>query len=144
VDDLAGQTVCVAEQTTYLDWIGGTLTLPEEAGDLAEVPEGMEATTLPTDIDCAEAWRSGRTEDFQGWLTALPTAQGAIDEGYPVELVGDPVFFEPLAVAFDRSVENNDSLVQAVDDIIGEMHEDGTLTSFSEEWYDGADLTTQD
>ena len=144
LDDLAGEVVCVGEQTTYLDWIQGSLTLPEEAGELAEVPEGMEATTLPTDIDCAEAWRSGRTEDFQGWLTALPTAQGAIDEDYPVALVGDPVFFEPLAVAFDASVENNDSLVQAVDDIIGEMHEDGTLTSFSETWYDGADLTTQE
>lgn len=144
LEDLAGEAVCVGEATTYLFWIDGSLTLPEEAGDIAEVPEGMEATTLPTDIDCAEAWRSGRTEDFQGWLTALPTAQGAIDEGYPVKLVGDPVFFEPLAVAFDKSVEDNDSLVEAVDQIIGEMHDDGTLTSLSEDWYGGQDLTTQE
>lgn len=144
LDDLAGQTVCVGAATTYLLWIEGELTLPEEAGEVAEVPEGMQATTLPTDIDCAEAWRSGRTEDFQGWLTALPTAQGAIDEGYPVKLVGDPVFYEPLAVAFDASVEDNDSLVEAVDAIIGEMHADGTLTALSEEWYDGVDLTRQE
>lgn len=144
LDDLAGETVCVGEQTTYLDWIEGSLILPEEAGELAEVPEGMEATTLPTDIDCAEAWRSGRTEEFQGWLTALPTAQGAIDEDYPVKLVGDPVFFEPLAVAFDRSADNVEPLVEAVDQIIGEMHEDGTLTALSEDWYGGQDLTTQE
>lgn len=144
LEDLAGETVCAGESTTYVFWIEGTLNLPDEAGDIAEVPEGMEATTLPTDIDCAEAWRSGRTEDFQGWLTALPTAQGAIDEGYPVKLVGDPVFYEPLAVAFDASAENNDSLVEAVDAIIGEMHEDGTLTALSEEWYGGVDLTTQE
>lgn len=144
VDDLAGQTVCAGESTTYLFWMQGTLSLPDEAGDVTDVPEGMEATTLQTDIDCAEAWRSGRTEDFQGWLTALPTAQGAIDEDYPVKLVGEPVFYEPLAVAFDRSAENVDPLVEAVDQIISEMHEDGTLTQLSGEWYEGEDLTTQE
>lgn len=144
LDGLAGETVCAGESTTYVFWIEGTLSLPPEAGDIADVPDGMTSTTFPTDLDCAEAWRSGRTDDFAGWLTALPTAQGAIDEGYPVTLVGDPVFFEPLAVAFDKSVENNDSLVAAVDAIIGDMHDDGTLTSFSETWYDGVDLTTQE
>lgn len=141
VEDLAGQTVCVGESTTYLFWIEGTLNLPEGSGEIAEVPEGMDATTLPTDIDCAEAWRSGRTDEFQGWLTALPTAQGAIDEGYPVRLVGEPVFYEPLAVAFDKSVEDNDSLVAAVDQIVGDMHADGTLSDLSDQWYDGIDYS---
>ena len=141
VEDLAGQTVCVGESTTYLFWIDGTLSLPEGSGEIAEVPEGMEATTLPTDIDCAEAWRSGRTDEFQGWLTALPTAQGAIDEDYPVRLVGEPVFYEPLAVAFDGSVEDNDSLVAAVDQIVGDMHADGTLSDLSDQWYEGIDYT---
>ena len=141
VEDLAGQTVCVGESTTYLFWIDGTLSLPEGSGEIAAVPEGMEATTLPTDIDCAEAWRSGRTDEFQGWLTALPTAQGAVDEGYPVRLVGEPVFFEPLAVAFDKSVEDNDSLVEAVDQIIGDMHADGTLSEMSDQWYEGIDYS---
>jgi ABC-type amino acid transport substrate-binding protein len=141
VEDLAGQTVCVGESTTYLFWIDGTLSLPEGSGEIAEVPEGMEATTLPTDIDCAEAWRSGRTDEFQGWLTALPTAQGAIDEDYPVRLVGDPVFYEPLAVAFDGSVDDNDSLVAAVDQVVGDMHADGTLSDLSDQWYEGIDYT---
>ena len=144
LEDLAGETVCVGESTTYLFWIEGTLTLPESAGEVAEVPEGMQATTLPTDIDCAEAWRSGRTDEFTGWLTALPTAQGAIDDGYPVKLVGDPVFYEPLAVGFDKAVEDNDSLVTSVDAIVGQMHADGTLTELSEKWYEGTDLTRQE
>jgi polar amino acid transport system substrate-binding protein len=143
VEDFAGTTICVGEATTYLDWIEGNLTLPEEAGEVADPPEGAEATTLPTDLDCAESWRSGRT-DFEGWLSSITTVQSAIDEGYPVRAVGDPVFFEPLAVAFDAAVEDNDSLVEEVDRIIGEMHEDGTLTAMSEEWYGGEDLTTQD
>jgi ABC-type amino acid transport substrate-binding protein len=144
LDDLAGETVCVGEATTYLDWIEGSLTLPESAGEVADVPEGMEATTLTTDIDCAAAWQAGRTDEFAGWLTALPTAQLAIDDGFPVKLVGDPVFYEPLAVGFDKAVEDNDSLVAAVDAIIGQMHADGTLTELSEKWYEGTDLTTQE
>jgi polar amino acid transport system substrate-binding protein len=143
LEDLAGATVCVGESTTYLFWIEGTLSLPESAGEQAEVPEGMEATTLPTDVDCAESWRSGR-QDFEGFLTALPTAVGLIEEDYPIKLVGDPVFFEPLAVAFDKAVEDNDSLVQRVNEIIGEMHEDGTLSELSEKWYDGLDYTVQE
>jgi ABC-type amino acid transport substrate-binding protein len=144
LDDLAGETVCVGEATTYLFWIDGTLSLPESAGEIAEPPEGIEATTLPTDIDCAEAWQSGRTDEFTGWLTALPTAQGAINEGYPVKLVGDPVFYEPLAVAFDKAVEDNDSLVAAVDAILGQMHADGTLSELSDTWYEGIDYTVQE
>ena len=145
LDDLAGQVACVGESTTYLFWIEGTLSLPDSAGEIADVPEGLTSTTFPTDIDCAEAWRSGRTDDFQGWLTALPTAQGAIDSGdYPIRLVGDPVFYEPLAVAFDKAVEDNDSLVEAVDAIVVKMHEDGTLTGLSETWYEGLDYTTQE
>ena len=30
----------------------------------------------------------------------------------------------------------------AVDDIVGEMHDDGTLTELSKKWYDGVDLTS--
>jgi polar amino acid transport system substrate-binding protein len=133
IDGFAGKTVCVAETTTYLEWVNGTLKLPESAGDI---------TPLPTDINCAEAWKAGRN-DADGWVSASETVQDAIAKGFPVVAVGDPVFFEPLGVAFDKSVKDNDSLVKAVDDIIGKMHEDGTLTKLSEKWYDGRDLTTQ-
>jgi polar amino acid transport system substrate-binding protein len=144
LEDLAGQTVCVGESTTYLFWIEGTLSLPDSAGDVADVPEGLVSTTFPTDVDCAESWRSGRT-DFQGFLTALPTAQGLIDSGdYAIRLVGDPVFYEPLAVAFDKSVDDNDSLVERVNAIVNEMHEDGTLTELSEKWYEGLDYSSQE
>lgn len=143
IEDFSGTTICVAEATTYLDWIEGSLTLPEDAGEVTEPPADITATTLPTDINCAEAWQAGRSE-FQGWISSITTVDAAIEEGYPVTAVGDPIFFEPLAVAFDKAVEDNDSLVEAVDQIIGEMHDDGTLTSLSEEWYGGIDLTKQD
>ena len=36
-------------------------------------------------------------------ITSVTTAQGYIDAGNPVKIVGDPVFYEPLSVGFDKS-----------------------------------------
>jgi polar amino acid transport system substrate-binding protein len=141
IADLAGKTACVGEATTYLDWIQGSLTLPAEAGDVATPPTGLKATTLPTDIDCADSWASGRT-DFEAWISSITTVEGAIDANYAIRKVGDPIFFEPLGVCFDKSVQDRASLVDAVNKIVQDMHDDGTLTAMSKKWYKGIDLTT--
>lgn len=139
VDDLAGKTICMGEGTTYLDWFNGDLDFGTATPDTVP-PEGSVATTLPTDRNCAESWAAGR-QDFDGWLSSSTTVQQAIDEGLPVVAVGEPVYYEPLAAAFDRNVEDNDSLVAAIDAIIGEMHADGTLSAMSQTWF-GLDLST--
>jgi polar amino acid transport system substrate-binding protein len=105
-----------------------------------DLPDGAEATTLPTDANCGEAIASGR-EEFDLWMSAAQTIQEGIDAGVPVVMIGDPYFGEPLAVAIDKSGAPHDALLYEIDRIIGEMHDDGTLTSLSEQWYDGLDLT---
>jgi polar amino acid transport system substrate-binding protein len=55
--------------------------------------------------------------------------------------LGEPLYYEPLSVAIDKSSElDQASLVAAVSDIIEEMHADGTLSELSMTWY-GEDLT---
>nr|MBA2556678.1 transporter substrate-binding domain-containing protein [Chloroflexota bacterium] len=139
LEELAGETICMGEGTTYLDWLEGNLVLGDGSTP-AEPPEGAVASTLPTDANCAEAIQAGRTE-FAAWLSSSTTIQQAIDAGIPIVAVGDPVFFEPLAVAVDRSGPPHEELLAELDRIVGEMHEDGTLTELSEKWYDGLDLT---
>jgi polar amino acid transport system substrate-binding protein len=141
IADFAGKTACVGAATTYLDWIEGSLTLTAEAGEVSDPPAGLVSTTLPTDIDCADAWASGRTE-FEGWISSITTVEGAIADDYAIRKVGDPIFFEPLAVCFDKAAEDGASLVDAVNQIVQDMHADGTLTAMSEKWYNGIDLTT--
>jgi polar amino acid transport system substrate-binding protein len=136
---LAGKVICVGEATTYLDWLGGTLDFGTESPQ-TEPPAGATATTLGTDRDCAVAWEA--RDDFDGWLSSLTTVQDAIDDGLPVEAIGDPVFYEPLAVAFDKSAPDHDALVAAVDQIVADMHADGTLSALSNEWF-GADYTVR-
>ena len=82
----------------------------------------------------------------RGWtrcITSLTTAQGYIDAGNPVKIVGDPVFYEPLAVAIDKSSDRRrtPACPRRSTHIVGEMHDDGTLTEMSKKWYDGMDLT---
>jgi ABC-type transport system substrate-binding protein len=62
--------------------------------------------------------------------------------GSDVVKVGGPVFVENLAAAFDKNNPLDDtSLVAKVSEVVDAMHADGTLTSLSEKWFDGTDLT---
>lgn len=140
LDGLAGKVICVGASTTYLDWINGTLDFGTESPQTTP-PEGSTATTLTTDRDCPVAWQAGR-HDFEAWLTSSTTVEGAIADGLPVKAVGDPVFFEPLAVAFDKSAPTHSALVDAVNQIVADMHADGTLSTLSTNWL-GVDLTVK-
>lgn len=140
LDGLAGKVICVGQGTTYLQWLDGTLDFGTE-NPQTKPPAGSTATTLPSDRNCAEAWQSGR-HDFDGWLSSSTTVEGAIKEGLPVVKIGDPVFNEPLAVAFDKSGADPTSMVAEVNKILDAMHSDGTLKAMSEKWF-GEDLTTK-
>lgn len=138
LEGLAGEVICTGEQTTYQFWLEGTLTLIG-APEPAEPPEGATVTTFSTDTECADAIASGR-EDFTGWLTSITTAEAAIAEGAEFVKVGEPVFYEPLAVATDKSAAEHTALMTELNRIIQEMHDDGSLTAASEEWF-GVDYT---
>jgi polar amino acid transport system substrate-binding protein len=104
-----------------------------------ELPSGAEVTTLPTDANCAEAIGAGR-EEFALWMSSETTVDEAIATDIPMVKIGEPAFIENLSVAIDKAGPAHDALLFEIDRIIGEMHEDGTLTDLSEEWFD-ADLT---
>lgn len=140
IDDLAGEKACVGEDTTYLYWIEGTLDLGDPGIIVRDAPEGMTAHTLETDANCAEAMRAGQTEVGKVFITAEAVIDEAIAADTPIAKLGEPIFFESLSVAFDKNGPEHAALLTVVDDIIGEMHEDGTLTALSMKWY-GKDLT---
>ena len=80
-------------------------------------PAGVTATTLPTDANCAEAWQAGRYE-FDGLAELVDDGPGRHRLGHPDHTVGDPVFFEPLAVAIDKSGPAHSQLLTALDQIV--------------------------
>ena len=74
-------------------------------------------------------------------MSSETTVDEAIASEIPMVKIGEPVFTENLAVAIDKAGPAHEALLFEIDRIIGEMHEDGTLTALSEEWFEGADLT---
>ncbi|MFC2065087.1 transporter substrate-binding domain-containing protein [Chloroflexota bacterium] len=140
LDDLAGQTICVATATTYELWLEGTLGVPPEQ-IYFQPPAGMTVVTLATDQECPQALEAGRT-DFVAYITSGTVIDANIAAGMDMVKVGKSVFSENLAVAIDKAhTLPIDTLLKAVDDIVIAMHADGTLSNLSVKWFDGFDLT---
>jgi polar amino acid transport system substrate-binding protein len=109
--------------------------------DLAfEVPDGVEAITRPTDANCIEDIQAGRTE-FDLLITSGTVIDAAIADDQPIVKIGEPIYTENLSVALDLAGPEHAALLYEIDQIIQGMHEDGTLTSLSEQWFEGEDLT---
>jgi polar amino acid transport system substrate-binding protein len=135
--DLDGQTIGVCGGCTYDSYLQGNLEIPGESFEF--VIDDAEIVTTDTDTTAVEQLVQGRVAAV---MTSATVAQGAIDAGLPVKIVGDPLFYEPLAAAIDASAElNTDSFVARVSEIIEGMHEDGSLSELSNQWF-GLDLTT--
>jgi len=141
--DLAGKKLCAGTSTTYESWINNDMTalgLPESSV-YAKPPAGVQAVTVETDQECAQALAAGR-KDFDGYVTSGTVVDANMAAGMPVVKLGNPVYSEDLAAAVDKSSsKSTDSLLAAVDKSITAMHSDGTLTSLSNTWFK-ADLTT--
>ena len=74
-------------------------------------------------------------------LAGTEMAENAIKSGLHLRILGDPVLYTEMALAFDRtSLVDSKSLVDAVNAIIADMHKDGTLTGLSKKFF-GRDLT---
>lgn len=137
-NDLDGKKIGVCAGCTYDQFLTKTLAIDGYTFDF--IVDDAEVAGYDTDTTALQDLANGRVDAV---ITSVTTAQGYIDAGNPVKIVGDPVFYEPLSVGFDKSADpSSESLYEVVDGIVADMHEDGTLTSLSEEWY-GLDLTTQ-
>ncbi len=137
--DLDGKKIGVCGGCTYDQYLQKTLAIKGYTFDF--VIDDAEISGYDTDTTALQDLANGRLDAV---ITSSTTAQGYIDAGNPVKIVGDPVFYEPLSVGFDKSSDpSSESLYEAVNGIVKDMHADGTLTALSEKWYDGQDLTTQ-
>ena len=139
MDGFAGKVICAGAATTYLDWLQGKKLDFGTLSPTTSPPAGITTKQLKTDAECPQTWQAGRN-DFQGWLSSSTTVDGAIAAGLPVVKVGDPVYFEPLAVAVDKKGPDDTDFVARLKTIIDAMHTDGTLTALSQKWFK-ADLT---
>ncbi len=138
VADLNGKTIGACGGCTYEWYLLKNLAIDAEGAPPFEyrVTAG-DLRTYETDINGLDDLKLGDGVRLDAVLSALPTIREAIKNGYPLKVVAEPVFFEPLSVAIDKG---DAALGAKLAKIIEAMHADGTLTKLSMKWY-GEDLT---
>jgi polar amino acid transport system substrate-binding protein len=138
--DLDGKKIGTCGSCTYESYLNASLVIPGETIDFAI--KNPVIKTYDTDSTALEDLALGDGVRLDAVLTAQPTGQSAIDAGRPIRQLGDPVFFEYLAPAFDReSTLSPISFIAKVSEIIAGLHKDGTMAKLSQTWYK-IDLTT--
>lgn len=134
-----GKTFCVGTATTYEQWLTGTLEIVDP--NIQPAPTAPDITALPTDNECIQAVQAGRTYD--AIVANSNGLQDAVAKGAPIRILeGPPIFTVSVAFALDKSGPNTTALKVILDQIVTEMHADGTLKGFSEEWLK-QDVTTK-
>ena len=141
--DLTGKTVCVGVSTTYQDYVQGNLVLGSTAPPFDFQIKDAKLQTYDTDTDALDNLALGDGVRCDAAISAQQTIQAFIDEGGAIKIVGDPLYYEPLSIAFDQNAPTDaQSLSEAVSQIVDDMHADGTLSELSKKWYGGVDWTT--
>ena len=134
-----GKTFCVGTATTYEQWLTGTLEIVDP--NIVTAPTDPQITALPTDNECIQAVQAGRTYD--AIVANSNGLQDAVDKGAPIRILeGPPIFTVSVAFALDKSGPDTAAIKAILDEIVTEMHADGTLKGFSEEWLK-QDVTTK-
>jgi polar amino acid transport system substrate-binding protein len=143
--DLDGKKVGVCGACTYDLYLQNKLQIAQDAsGEPETIPSAItdpDIKTYDTDSTAIQDLALGDGRRLDAVISALPTLEGAIKAGTPIKIVGNDLFYEPLAVAVDRSSQlDPTSLVERISEIVDEMKEDGTLEELSAKWY-GTNLT---
>ncbi|KAB7615833.1 transporter substrate-binding domain-containing protein [Amylibacter sp. SFDW26] len=139
VSDLDGKNVGASTASTFDLYLRKDLTIDAEgtpAFDYKITPGAIKSYKDGT--AAMDDLRLGDGVRIDGMVGSLPAILAGIENNYPLRVLGDPVFYEPLSLAIDKGdTEFNDKLAG----IVQEMRADGTLKTLSEKWY-GIDYTT--
>jgi polar amino acid transport system substrate-binding protein len=136
--DLAGKHIGVGTETTYDRYLNKDLEL---VGVKIEYPDWAagKVTTYPTDANAVEDLSLGDGVRIDAILTAKMTifeaTKSGCGGGCPMKMLGDPVFYEHLSFALDKSRPNSESLLKKLNEILTAMYKDGTLVDLSMQFY---------
>ena len=136
--DLDGKVVGTTATSTFEAYAKQDLTLDASGAPPfkyefkpKEVKSYANSTTAFDDLRLGDGTR------LDVVVSSLPSVRDAIKAGYPIKQLGEPVFYEPLAIAIEHDdKEFSDKIADAIKD----MKADGTLSKLSVKWY-GIDYT---
>ncbi|SLM27498.1 Cystine ABC transporter, cystine-binding protein [Desulfamplus magnetovallimortis] len=141
VDDLADKVIGVASETTNERFLQQDLEIEDtKITYLAWKPKDGNMKTYPTDANHIEDLSLGDGARLDAVFTSRQTLAQSIKagcgSGCPIKMLGDPMYYEPLSVALDKSRANSESLISKLNEIIDSMYADGTLVKLSMQFYE--------
>jgi polar amino acid transport system substrate-binding protein len=139
LSDLDGKRVGTCGGCVHQDYLNRKLVMDAEgAPSFAYSVDAGAIKTYETEIKAMEDLRLGDGLRLDAGIAKLPSVTAVIQNGYPLRVLGKPVFYEPHAVAIDKGDRELAATIAAA---VRDMREDGTLAEFSVKWY-GVDLSS--
>lgn len=83
--------------------------------------------------DAIDDLASGNGSVLDAVIAGMPTIRQAISKDAPLQIIGNPLFYEPLVISIEQG---DDEFHDKLAETIREMHADGTLSRLSIKWYD--------
>ncbi len=137
--DLDGKVIGATTNSTYELYLKKDLTIDAEGVPPFEYKLNPgEIRSLDNTNTSLDDLRLGDGVRLSAVVGSLPTFIEAQKNGYPIRILGDPVFYEPLSAAIERG---DDELTRKISEAVKAMHSDGTLSALSKKWY-GVDYTS--
>lgn len=139
VQDLTGKKMGAGTSSTFELYLQHDLTIDAEGvPSFSYDIKPASILSLPNSAAVMDDLRLGDGVRLDGMVDSLPAVKKAVESGYPFRVVGEPLFYEPLAVAVDKGDAELNTKIAA---IVAKMKADGTLKKLSEKWY-GIDYTS--
>lgn len=140
--DLSGKKIGACAGCTFEYYLEGTLELPgQKIQFLVKNPKIIAYTPESKAlIDLA----LGDGVKIDAVLTSTIVGSDVISNGMPIRQLGEPVFYSYIAPVIDKKHSRNPvSFVKKINDIIKQLHDDGTLSKLAVKSYGSkTDLVT--
>ena len=139
VSGLSGKRIGTGTGTTFELYLQKNLSIDAEGAPKFNYRiDNAEIKSYENSVIALDDLRLGDGKRLDGVVSSLPVFLEAIGNGYPIRVVGDPIFYEPLAITIDLG---DDDLKDKLAEIVDWMRKDGTLSALSQKWY-GVDYAT--
>ena len=137
VTQLAGQRVGVAEWSLNEAYLEGTLDVQDYGRVISyPPPESVTICSYPNDQAAVVDLAVGDGVILDAILSSQLFIHSVIEEGVPIKTLGTSAFSDPVVFALDQDRGPSDLMIAALNGIIADMHDDGTLASISIKWLD--------
>lgn len=129
--DLSGKKIGICTGCLHEYYLDGTLVLPGQK--IEYLVRNPDIIGYYLQAESVRDLSSGKTDAV---LVSVSLGGKSISDGMSIRQLGEPVFYSYVAPIIDKKHSKNPiSFIKKINEIIVQMHNDGTLSKLSEKYY---------